>query len=48
MTLAECMTSNSPDAIRVREILKRQDEIKWPDDSILYQILYSTTGKRLL
>ena len=39
MTHAECMKSNSKEATRVREILTEIENVKFPEDTILWQLL---------
>ncbi len=39
MDYKECMTSDSAEAKRVREVLEKRKKVKFPDDLIMYQIL---------
>jgi hypothetical protein len=39
MTYNECMTSNSKEAIRVREILNENKKARMPEGLIMYKII---------
>ena len=45
MTHAECMKSNSQEAIRVREILKKIKAARFPEDCIMYKIIQEEKKK---
>ena len=39
MTYQECIEFDTPEAKKVREILEKRKNVKWPEDSIMYKIL---------